>query len=65
MAEINKASKQGELFSVFGSGTSGNSNLEIKSVSVAEGDFVPASQVPSVSTGGIGRREWYVLSAFL
>lgn len=62
VAEINKASKQGELFSVFGSGTDGNSNLETKSLSLAEGDFVPASQVPSVSTGGIDRREWCVLS---
>lgn len=62
MAEINKASKQGELFSVFGSGTGGNSSLGTKSVSLAEEDFVPASQVPSVSSDGIERREWCVLS---
>lgn len=65
MAEINKASKQGELFSVIRSGTGGNSSLETKSVSLAEEDFVPASQVPSVSTGGIDRREWCVFSVCL
>ncbi|NXP62435.1 RECQ5 helicase, partial [Chloropsis cyanopogon] len=54
VAEINKASKQGELFSVFGSGTGGNSNLETKSVSLAEGDFVPASQVPSFKPKRVG-----------
>ncbi|XP_023794375.1 ATP-dependent DNA helicase Q5 isoform X1 [Cyanistes caeruleus] len=54
VAEINKASKQGELFSVFGSGTSGNSNLETKSVSLAEEDFVPASQVPSFKPKRVG-----------
>lgn len=64
MAEINKASKQGELFSVFGSGKGGNSNLETKSVSL-EGDFVPASHVPSVSAGGIDTREWCVLAVCL
>ncbi|KAJ7399851.1 hypothetical protein BTVI_110919 [Pitangus sulphuratus] len=47
VAEINKASKQGELFSVFGSGTGGNSSLETKSGSAAEEDFLPASQVYS------------------
>ncbi|XP_027751458.1 ATP-dependent DNA helicase Q5 [Empidonax traillii] len=47
VAEINKASKQGELFSVFGSGTGGNSSLETKSGSPAEEDFLPASQVYS------------------
>ncbi|XP_038012759.1 ATP-dependent DNA helicase Q5 isoform X3 [Motacilla alba alba] len=54
VAEINKASKQGELFSVFGSGTGGNSNLETKSVSLAEGDFVLASQVPSFKPKRVG-----------
>ncbi|NXL99087.1 RECQ5 helicase, partial [Tyrannus savana] len=47
VAEINKASKQGELFSVFGSGSGGNSSLETKSGSAAEEDFLPASQVYS------------------
>ncbi|NXA73449.1 RECQ5 helicase, partial [Thryothorus ludovicianus] len=54
VAEINKASKQGELFTVFGSRTSGNSNLETKSVSLAEEDFVPASQVPSFKPKRVG-----------
>lgn len=54
VAEINKASKQGELFSVFGSGTGGNSNLETKSDSLAEGGFVPASQVPSFKPKCVG-----------
>ncbi|RLV99344.1 hypothetical protein DV515_00009957 [Chloebia gouldiae] len=54
VAEINKASKQGELFSVFGSGTGGNSNLKTKSVSLAEEDFVPASQVPSFKPKRVG-----------
>ncbi|NWT03020.1 RECQ5 helicase, partial [Mionectes macconnelli] len=47
VTEINKASKQGELFSVIGSGTSGNSSLDTKSESPAEEDFLPASQVYS------------------
>ncbi|XP_030143079.3 ATP-dependent DNA helicase Q5 isoform X5 [Taeniopygia guttata] len=54
VAEINKASKQGELFSVFGSGTDGNSNFKTKSVSLAEEDFVPASQVPSFKPKRVG-----------
>uniref|UniRef100_A0A8C3NZ88 ATP-dependent DNA helicase n=1 Tax=Cyanoderma ruficeps TaxID=181631 RepID=A0A8C3NZ88_9PASS len=54
VAEINKASKQGELFSVFGSGTGGNRSLETKFVSLAEGDFVPASQVPSFKPKRVG-----------
>ncbi|XP_063031544.1 ATP-dependent DNA helicase Q5 isoform X1 [Melospiza melodia melodia] len=54
VAEINKASKQGELFSVFGSGTGGNSNLETKSDSLAEGEFVLASQVPSFKPKRVG-----------
>ncbi|NXE64633.1 RECQ5 helicase, partial [Calcarius ornatus] len=54
VAEINKASKQGELFSVFGSGTSGNCNLETKSDSLSEGDFVLASQVPSFKPKRVG-----------
>ncbi|NWT54078.1 RECQ5 helicase, partial [Erythrocercus mccallii] len=54
VAEINKASKQGELFSVFRSGTDGNSNLETKSVSLAEGDFFPASEVPSFKPKRVG-----------
>ncbi|NXC46460.1 RECQ5 helicase, partial [Penelope pileata] len=45
VAEINKASKGGELFSIFGSGTGGNSSLGAKSESPAEEDFLPASQV--------------------
>ncbi|XP_032932357.1 ATP-dependent DNA helicase Q5 isoform X3 [Catharus ustulatus] len=53
VAEINKASKQGELFSVFGSGKGGNSNLETKSVSLEE-DFVPASHVPSFKPKRVG-----------
>ncbi|XP_009636055.1 ATP-dependent DNA helicase Q5 [Egretta garzetta] len=54
VAEINKASKQGELFSVFGSGTGGNSSLETKSVSPAEEDFLPASQVYSFKPKRVG-----------
>ncbi|KAM6245316.1 ATP-dependent DNA helicase Q5 isoform 2-T2 [Porphyrio hochstetteri] len=54
VAEINKASKQGELFSVFGSGTSGNSSLETKSGSPAEEDFLPASQVYSFKPKRVG-----------
>ncbi|KFQ26803.1 ATP-dependent DNA helicase Q5, partial [Mesitornis unicolor] len=54
VAEINKASKQGELFSVFGSGTGGNSSLETKSVSLAEEDFLPASQVYSFKPKRVG-----------
>lgn len=54
VAEINKASKQGELFSVFGSGAGGNSSLETKSVSPAEEDFVLASQVPSFKPKRVG-----------
>ncbi|XP_075374688.1 ATP-dependent DNA helicase Q5 isoform X2 [Mycteria americana] len=54
VAEINKASKQGELFSVFGSGTGGNSSLEIKSGSLAEEDFLPASQVYSFKPKRVG-----------
>ncbi|NWQ89735.1 RECQ5 helicase, partial [Burhinus bistriatus] len=54
VAEINKASKQGELFSVFGSGTGGNSSLEPKSGSPAEEDFLPASQVYSFKPKRVG-----------
>ncbi|KFW09992.1 ATP-dependent DNA helicase Q5, partial [Fulmarus glacialis] len=54
VAEINKASKQGELFSVFGSRTGGNSNLETKSGSPAEEDFLPASQVYSFKPKRVG-----------
>ncbi|NXG77732.1 RECQ5 helicase, partial [Baryphthengus martii] len=54
VAEINKASKQGELFSLFGSGTGGNSSLEIKSESPAEEDFLPASQVYSFKPKRVG-----------
>ncbi|NWX73003.1 RECQ5 helicase, partial [Alca torda] len=54
VAEINKASKQGELFSVFGSGTGGNSSLETKSGSPAEEDFLPASQVYSFKPKRVG-----------
>ncbi|NXW29120.1 RECQ5 helicase, partial [Phaetusa simplex] len=54
VAEINKASKQGELFSVFGSGTGGNSSLETKPGSPAEEDFLPASQVYSFKPKRVG-----------
>ncbi|NWS73397.1 RECQ5 helicase, partial [Crotophaga sulcirostris] len=54
VAEINKASKQGELFSVFGSGSGGNSSLETKSGSPAEEDFLPASQVYSFKPKRVG-----------
>ncbi|NWR66276.1 RECQ5 helicase, partial [Bucorvus abyssinicus] len=54
VAEINKASKQGELFSVFGSGTGGNSSLETKSGTPAEEDFLPASQVYSFKHKRVG-----------
>ncbi|XP_071429959.1 ATP-dependent DNA helicase Q5 isoform X1 [Pithys albifrons albifrons] len=54
VAEISKASKQGELFSVFGSGTGGNSSLETKSESPAEEDFLPASQVYSFKPKRVG-----------
>ncbi|KFZ68021.1 ATP-dependent DNA helicase Q5, partial [Podiceps cristatus] len=54
VAEINKASKQGELFSVFGSGTGGNSSLEARSGSPAEEDFLPASQVYSFKPKRVG-----------
>ncbi|NXN43596.1 RECQ5 helicase, partial [Rhinoptilus africanus] len=54
VAEINKASKQGELFSVFGSETGGNSSLETKSKSPAEEDFLPASQVYSFKPKRVG-----------
>ncbi|XP_040385994.1 ATP-dependent DNA helicase Q5 isoform X3 [Cygnus olor] len=54
VAEINKASKGGELFSVFGSGTGGNRSLETKSESPAEEDFLPASQVYSFKPKRVG-----------
>ncbi|NXA25262.1 RECQ5 helicase, partial [Ibidorhyncha struthersii] len=54
VAEINKASKQGELFSVFGSGTGGKSSLETKSGSPVEEDFLPASQVYSFKPKRVG-----------
>ncbi|NXJ88307.1 RECQ5 helicase, partial [Corythaixoides concolor] len=54
VAEINKASKQGELFSVFGSGSGGNSSSEKKSGSPAEEDFLPASQVYSFKPKRVG-----------
>ncbi|XP_010080813.1 PREDICTED: ATP-dependent DNA helicase Q5 [Pterocles gutturalis] len=54
VAEINKASKQGELFSVFGSGTGGNSSLETKFGTPAEEDFLPASQVYSFKPKRVG-----------
>ncbi|XP_064323396.1 ATP-dependent DNA helicase Q5 isoform X1 [Phalacrocorax carbo] len=52
VAEINKASKQGELFSVFGSRTGGSSCLETKPP--AEEDFLPASQVYSFKPKRVG-----------
>ncbi|KAM9371431.1 ATP-dependent DNA helicase Q5 [Phaethornis superciliosus] len=54
VAEINKASKQGELFLVFGSGTARNSSLETKSGAPAEEDFLPASQVYSFKPKRVG-----------
>ncbi|NXE12842.1 RECQ5 helicase, partial [Lophotis ruficrista] len=54
VAEINKASKQGELFSVFGSGTDGNGSLKTNSGSPAEEDFLPASQVYSFKPKRVG-----------
>ncbi|XP_074967597.1 ATP-dependent DNA helicase Q5 isoform X3 [Phalacrocorax aristotelis] len=52
VAEINKASKQGELFSVFGSRTGSSSCLETKPP--AEEDFLPASQVYSFKPKRVG-----------
>ncbi|NWV04660.1 RECQ5 helicase, partial [Ptilonorhynchus violaceus] len=52
VAEINKTSKQGELFSVFGSGTGSNSSSETKPP--AEEDFLLASQVPSFKPKRVG-----------
>ncbi|XP_042739893.1 ATP-dependent DNA helicase Q5 isoform X1 [Lagopus leucura] len=54
VAEINKASKEGELFSVFGSGTGGSSSSGTKSESPAEEDFLPASQVYSFKPKRVG-----------
>ncbi|NXK96329.1 RECQ5 helicase, partial [Formicarius rufipectus] len=54
VAEINKATKQGELFSVFGSGTGGSSSLETKSECPAEEEFLPASQVYSFKPKRVG-----------
>ncbi|NXH15948.1 RECQ5 helicase, partial [Bucco capensis] len=54
VAEINKASKQGDLFSVFGSGTGGKSSLETKPECPAEEDFLPASQVYSFKPKRVG-----------
>ncbi|NXW55082.1 RECQ5 helicase, partial [Eurystomus gularis] len=54
VAEINKASKQGELFSVFGSRTGGNSSLETISGCPSEEDFLPASQVYSFKPKRVG-----------
>uniref|UniRef100_A0A8V5HEG4 ATP-dependent DNA helicase Q5 n=1 Tax=Melopsittacus undulatus TaxID=13146 RepID=A0A8V5HEG4_MELUD len=54
VAEINKASKQGEVFSVFGSATGSKSSLETKSESPAEEDFLPASQVYSFKPKRVG-----------
>ncbi|XP_072207880.1 ATP-dependent DNA helicase Q5 isoform X1 [Excalfactoria chinensis] len=53
VAEINKASKEGELFSVFGSGT-GSSSSGTKYGSPAEEDFLPASQVYSFKPKRMG-----------
>nr|XP_013799548.1 PREDICTED: ATP-dependent DNA helicase Q5 isoform X4 [Apteryx mantelli mantelli] len=54
VAEINKASKEGEVFSVFGSGTGSHSSLETKSGHPAEEDFLPASQVYSFKPKRVG-----------
>lgn len=54
VAEINKASKEGALFSVFGSGTGGSSSSRTKSESPAEEDFLPASQVYSFKPKRVG-----------
>ncbi|NXD16030.1 RECQ5 helicase, partial [Nothocercus nigrocapillus] len=54
VAEINKASKEGEVFSGFGSGTGSCSSLETKSGHPAEEDFLPASQVYSFKPKRVG-----------
>ncbi|NXA35995.1 RECQ5 helicase, partial [Eudromia elegans] len=54
VAEINKASKEGEVFSGFGSGTGSYSSLETKSGHPAEEDFLPASQVYSFKPKRVG-----------
>lgn len=52
VVEINKASKEGELYPACGSGAGDGSTLGTKSEPPAEEGFLPASQVYSVSTGG-------------
>ncbi|NWI21354.1 RECQ5 helicase, partial [Crypturellus soui] len=54
VAEINKASKEGEVFSGFGSGTGSYSSLETKYGHPAEEDFLPASQVYSFKPKRVG-----------
>ncbi|NXN91918.1 RECQ5 helicase, partial [Rhinopomastus cyanomelas] len=54
VAEINKASKQGELFSAIGSGSGSNSSSETKSRSPAEEDFLSVSQVYSFKPKRVG-----------
>ncbi|XP_068770248.1 ATP-dependent DNA helicase Q5 isoform X1 [Struthio camelus] len=54
VAEINKASKEGEVFTVFESGTGSHSSLETKSGHPAEEDFLPASQVYSFKPKRVG-----------
>ncbi|XP_065419514.1 ATP-dependent DNA helicase Q5 isoform X4 [Chrysemys picta bellii] len=54
VAEINKASKEGELYPAFGSGAGGGSSPRTKSEPSAEDDFLPASQVYSFKPKRIG-----------
>ncbi|NWX84066.1 RECQ5 helicase, partial [Nothoprocta pentlandii] len=54
VAEINKASKEGEVFSGSGSGTGSYSGSEAKSGHPAEEDFLPASQVYSFKPKRVG-----------
>lgn len=52
VAEINKASKEGELYPASGSGAGGGGSPRTKSEPAAEDGFLPASQIYSVSTSG-------------
>ncbi|KAG6931614.1 RecQ like helicase 5 [Chelydra serpentina] len=54
VTEINKASKEGELYPAFGSGAGGGSSPRTKSEPSAEDGFLPASQVYSFKPKRIG-----------
>ncbi|XP_034645675.1 ATP-dependent DNA helicase Q5 isoform X4 [Trachemys scripta elegans] len=54
VAEINKASKEGELYPACGLGAGGGSSPRTKSEPSAEDDFLPASQVYSFKPKRIG-----------